>query len=107
MPSIGDRLLVDKQDVRTSSITGHHYRVSSGEKNRLRAVLDDLWGRSSPDRQQVLADVYRHVDRAHELGSRTKRPAGLTHDECEEALALTFQIARAVALAAGFPLRQG
>lgn len=63
--------------------------------------------RSSADRQSLLADAYRHIDRAYELGSRAKRPAGLTHAECEEALGLTFEIVRAVALAAGFPLRQG
>lgn len=105
--AIGDRLLVDTHQDRISPITGRTYRVSSGEKNRLRAVLDDLWARSSPDRQVVLADAYGQVDRAYELGSRAKRPAGLTHAECQEALALTFQIVRAVALAAGFPLRQG
>lgn len=88
-----------------TSADGRPHRAT-GERNPLHALVEELSARVvDEERKRLLLAAHDAIDRAYKLGSKAKEPSAVTHAEATEAVTLTFRVAQAIALAAGFPLR--
>lgn len=89
----------------TSPITGKTFDIKN-EKYMLRAYLDSLWEHAPADRRFLLEASHSHTETTYEIGSRAKNPFVISRDEAVRAVTSCYAVARAIALANGFPLQE-